>query len=83
MGARWRIALFLRPGLPKSDPKKVDWRVGSFCRKNSHSQAPTSIERARMQNPRPPFVRSCEKSARLRTTAAKLVILMVMAGMLW
>jgi hypothetical protein len=73
----------LRLGLPKSDPKKVDWPVGSFWGKKSHSQAPTSIVLPGMQNPRPGFVRSCENSASLRTTAAKLVFLMVMAAMLW
>ena len=31
--------VFLRPALPKSDPKKVDWRDGSFCGKKSHEVA--------------------------------------------
>ena len=89
LGTLLRLALSLvclRPGLPKSDPKSallVDWPAGSFCGKKSHSQAATSIVLPMMQNLRPRYVRSCENSACLRTTAAKLVILMVMAVMLW
>ena len=52
----------LRPGLPKSDPKIVDWRDGSFCRKNSHEVAGCGIGILRMRNLLPCLVRSCEKS---------------------
>ena len=54
--------LFLRPGLPKSDPKIVDWRDGSFWGKKSHEVAGCGIEILRMRNLLPCLVRSCEKS---------------------
>ena len=51
----------LRLGLPKSDPKIVDWRDGSFWGKKSHEVAGCGIGILRMRNPLPCLVRSCEK----------------------
>ena len=50
----------LRLGLPKSDPKIVDWRDGSFWGKKSHEVAGCGIGILRMRNPLPCLVRSCQ-----------------------
>ena len=51
---------YLRLGLPKSDPKIVDWRDGSFWGKKSHEVAGCGIGILRMRNPLPCLVRSCQ-----------------------